>query len=42
MARLIFDSEHDLFRQSLHDFVQTEIIPNVDVWEEKGRVPRCI
>ena len=42
MAGLVFDSEHDLFRQSLQDFVQTEIIPNVDVWEEEGRIPRDV
>ncbi|MEY8840664.1 acyl-CoA dehydrogenase family protein [Cribrihabitans sp. XS_ASV171] len=35
-----FSEEHQAFRQSLRGFVETEIVPHVAEWEEKGRLPR--
>ena len=35
-----FGEEHELFRGTVRRFVQEEIAPNVDDWEESGRVPR--
>ena len=32
--------EHIAFRDSLRDFVATEISPHVDAWDEAGRFPR--
>lgn len=35
-----FGKEHDLVRKSVKAFVQKEILPNIDEWEEKGEFPR--
>lgn len=37
-----FTEEHTLFRQSLRAFLQKEVIPHIDGWEEAGEVPRSI
>ena len=37
-----FNEEHELFRQSVRDFVQKEIIPHVNQWEEEEKLPREI
>ena len=34
-----FTSEHQLFRKSLRDFLDREIVPHIDEWEEKGEIP---
>lgn len=34
-----FTAEHDMFRQSVRRFVQDEIDPHVDEWEEAGAFP---
>jgi alkylation response protein AidB-like acyl-CoA dehydrogenase len=34
--------EHQVFRESLRSFIQKEIIPNVDTWEEKGEIDKSI
>jgi acyl-CoA dehydrogenase len=36
MKRLIFDEEHDMFRDSVRRFMQTEIEPQVASWREAG------
>jgi citronellyl-CoA dehydrogenase len=36
---LIFTKDHELVRKSIRDFVNKEINPNVDEWEEKGITP---
>lgn len=36
----LFTEEHNLFRQGLRDFLQQEVIPHVDEWEEAGRIPK--
>ncbi|MCI5055823.1 MAG: acyl-CoA dehydrogenase family protein [Flavobacteriales bacterium] len=35
-----FDEEHDMFRQSLEDFVRKEVIPHHDKWERQKMVDR--
>ena len=35
-----FGEEHELFRRSLRRFVQEEIAPHVDEWEELEEIPR--
>ncbi len=35
-----FSEDHQAFRQSLRGFVDSEIVPHVAEWEEKGRLPR--
>ena len=34
-----FTAEHDLFRQTVRDVVETEINPHADAWEEAGVFP---
>lgn len=38
----IFTEEHQLFRQSFRDFLEREVRPNIDQWEEDGQLPRSI
>ncbi|MDB5284886.1 MAG: citronellyl-CoA dehydrogenase [Bacteroidota bacterium] len=35
-----FNQEHELFRQTVRDFVQKEIVPFGDKWEEDEMIPR--
>jgi len=37
-----FTSEHDMFRKTVSDFVQKEVIPNAEEWEENKEIPRGI
>ena len=37
-----FNEDHEMFRQSLRDFLQKEAIPNIDKWEEDRKTPREI
>lgn len=32
--------EHELFRQTVRDFVQKEVVPNINKWEEDEFIPR--
>ncbi len=40
MRRLIFDAEHEEFRQTVRRFFQSEIGPHADRWREQGHVDR--
>jgi alkylation response protein AidB-like acyl-CoA dehydrogenase len=40
MRRTIFEEEHELFRASVRQFVEKEIVPNVERWEHDGLVDR--
>ena len=40
MTRAIFESDHDLFRETARRFVETEITPNVAKWEAAGKVDK--
>jgi len=42
MSKLYFNEEHQLFRESLKDFLQKEVVPHVDKWEETGTIDRPI
>jgi len=35
-----FTEEHNLFRQGLRDFLDREVQPNIDQWEEDRRIPK--
>lgn len=37
-----FSDDHKLFRKSLRDFLDKEVIPNIDEWEEKQEMPKSI
>jgi len=40
MSRNIYSEEHEIFRETFRKFVQNEVAPNIEEWEEKGQVPR--
>jgi hypothetical protein len=42
MAHQYFSEEHDLFRQSVKQFIQTEVRPHIDQWESEKQLPREI
>ena len=37
-----FNEEHNLFRESLRDFLSREVSPNISAWEAKGKIPKSI
>ena len=42
MKSLYFTEDHDIFRQSVRQFIETEVTPQVDKWEEEECIPRDI
>ncbi|MDY6968953.1 MAG: acyl-CoA dehydrogenase family protein [Spirochaetota bacterium] len=38
----IYVEEHEIFRDSLKKFIENEIVPNIDEWEEIRDIPRSI
>ena len=42
MEHMYFTEEHELFRKSLKDFLQIEVVPHIDKWEKDGVVERFI
>ncbi|HXH18224.1 MAG TPA: acyl-CoA dehydrogenase family protein, partial [Chitinophagales bacterium] len=42
MKSLYFTEEHEIFRQSVRQFVQKEVVPYVEKWEEEERIPKEI
>ncbi|MBN9111284.1 MAG: acyl-CoA dehydrogenase family protein [Pseudonocardia sp.] len=40
MRRTLFEDDHEAFRDSFRKFVQAEIVPHHDEWEQAGIVPR--
>ena len=40
IPRTIFDPEHELFRDTVRRFLETEIVPYHEEWEEVHLVPR--
>lgn len=39
---LYFSEDHLAFRKALRSFVEKEIMPNIEAWEETGRLPRSL
>ena len=37
---LYFPEELEMLRDQIRRFVETEVVPNGDAWEEAGKVPR--
>ena len=37
-----FTEEHELFRTSLQDFLQKEVVPHIEKWEKTGTIERFI
>lgn len=42
MNKMYYTEEHELFRKSLQDFLQKEVVPHINKWEETGTVERFI
>ena len=42
MSNLYFTEEHNLFRESLRDFLQKEVVPHIEKWEKTGHIERFI
>ncbi len=42
MSDYYFSEEHNIFRDSLRAFLQKEVVPYIDQWEEERRIPRSI
>ena len=40
MALLKFDQDHEVFRKTVKDFIEKEIRPNAEKWEEEQLTPR--
>ena len=38
----IFDEQHEMFRQSVRAFVQKEVEPSAEAWEQAGEIPRAL
>ena len=39
---MFFTEEHHFFRKSFADFLQKEVVPHIDKWEETGHIERFI
>lgn len=42
MNSMYFTEEHQLFRESLQDFLKKEVVPHIDKWEKTGTIDRFI
>ena len=42
MNDMYFTEEHQLFRKSLQDFLQKEVVPHIEKWESSGSIDRFI
>ena len=42
IKKYFFTEEHELFRQTLRDYLDKEVVPHVDEWEEKGELSHDI
>ncbi len=42
MNSMYFTEEHEVFRESFREFLQKEVVPFIDKWEETGTIERFI
>ncbi|PTX61870.1 acyl-CoA dehydrogenase [Melghirimyces profundicolus] len=42
MSHWMFNEEHEMFRKTVRKFVDKEVVPHVEEWEEAGEVPRSL
>ncbi|OGK84696.1 MAG: acyl-CoA dehydrogenase [Candidatus Rokubacteria bacterium GWF2_70_14] len=38
----IFNDQHEMFRQTVRSFVEKEVAPHIEEWEEAGQIPKSI
>jgi len=39
---IYFDEQHDHFRESFRRFIEQEVVPHAEAWEDAGMVPRAV
>jgi acyl-CoA dehydrogenase len=42
MTSQYFNQDHQLFRQSVRQFIEKEVIPNAEIWESERQIPKSI
>lgn len=42
MNSMYFTEEHEVFRKSFKDFLQKEVVPHINKWEETGSIDRFV
>mgnify|MGYP001492328978 FL=1 len=42
MTDLFLTEDHKVFRKTFRDFLQKEVVPHIDKWEETGTIERFI
>lgn len=42
MKSVYFTEDHELFRQSVRQFIETEVVPRANEWEEKQQIDKTI
>jgi acyl-CoA dehydrogenase len=42
LARSVFEDEHQDLRESFGRFLDAEVVPHYDEWEDEGRIPRPV
>lgn len=42
MTSQYFNQDHQLFRQSVRQFIEKEVVPNADKWETERQIPKSI
>ena len=42
LTRTIFDSDHDAFRRMVRSFVEKEVVPHLQIWNNAGRIDRSV
>jgi acyl-CoA dehydrogenase len=40
MSHPLFTAEHEMLRRTIRAFVEKDVTPHVDAWEDAGRIPR--
>ncbi|MCT2591071.1 acyl-CoA dehydrogenase family protein [Streptomyces sp. N2-109] len=41
MRRTVFNEDHEAFRRTIRDFINTEVVPHYEQWIKQGFVPRA-
>lgn len=42
MRSLYFTTDHEMFRHTVRQFIEKEVVPNAEEWEKNQRIPRSI
>jgi alkylation response protein AidB-like acyl-CoA dehydrogenase len=42
VRRALFDDEHESLRASVKEFLEREVVPHIEQWEDDGDIPRAV